>query len=125
MGYYKNIEPSGNKYRARLKLGIHQTYSPSTETPQEAAQHADYLRAWLRATFPDCLAEKYENQISVVSTPPPYQDEKHKTLLASVPKLGTWAEQVQSAPEWIARFIARIMSTEDITPTTDGNEQAS
>ena len=116
MAYYQNIEPNGNNYRGRIKLGIHQTYTPTVETPQEAARDIDYLRAWLRATLADCLAERFESQITTVSTPPQHQDEKHKALLAAIPKSGAWSEQITQAPEWVARFITRIYSTEEISP---------
>lgn len=120
--YYKNVEASGDKYRVRLKLGMHQAYTLTVETAQQAAIDGDFLRAWLRATLPDCLAEKYQAQISAVSTPPQLRDEKYNALMLTIPKSGTWAEQIKSAPDWVAKFIARIMSTEDIAPTTTGHE---
>lgn len=120
--YYKNVEASGDKYRVRLKLGMHQAYTLTVSSAQQAAIDGDYLRAWLRATLPDCLAEKWESQITVVSTPPSHQDDKYWALMRSIPKLDSWAEQIKSAPPWIAKFISRIMSTEEITPATTGNE---
>lgn len=117
--YYKNVEASGDKYRVRLKLGMHQAYTLTVETAQQAAIDGDYLRAWLRATLPDCLTEKWEAQVCAVSTPPRLQDEKYRALMSSIPKSGTWTEQIKSAPDWVAKFVSRIMSTEEISATQD------
>lgn len=111
MRYYSNIDSSGIGYRVRLKIGMHQTYSPTVDDVDEAAFQADLLKAWLRATLPDSLAEKYEAQISKASTPPDKHTPAYHALMATVNKSGDWIEQIKTAPEWIARLITRIYKT--------------
>lgn len=126
MKYYSNIDASGNGYRVRLKLGIHQTYSTTFADIDEAAFQADLLKAWLRATLPDVVAEKYESQISQPSTPHDKQTPQYHALLATVNRSAdSWVEQIKTAPEWIARLISRVYKTYkyevDDYPTAETN----
>jgi hypothetical protein len=110
--YFSNVNSNGHcKYVVRFSIGIHKARSESYDTAIEAAVQADYLRAWLLATLPDGVAERFEELLSRVSTPPDLRPASYFELMDTIPKGGTWVEKTKAAPPWIARLIGQIFST--------------
>lgn len=108
-----HIEANGNKYRIRLRLGIHGVVKGAIPTAIEACHQADLLKAWLGAVLPDAIIEQHESTLTSVSTPASAQDDAYRALMASPVREGTWQEQIKTAPEWIAEYLRRIMSFPD------------